>query len=189
MFERFTEAARHVVVAAQDEARERGTSAVRSEHLLVALFRVPENLALAALSAAGVTRAAVLAEIDRVRGAAPRPSDADALATLGIDLDEVRRHVEINFGPGALDRTRAALGPAPRSKGHVPVDRTAKKVLELSLREAVLLKHRSIGSEHLLLGLLHPAAGASQVVLVELGMGLDQTRHVVEELVRGRQAG
>ncbi len=116
-----------------------------------------------------------------------RPADdAQALAALGIDLDEVRRQVEDVFGPGALERTRAAqsgTGSRPRW------DRSAKKVLELSLREALRMRHNYIGTEHVLLGLLHPATGAGQEVLAAAGVALDAARLVVADLLRDRAAG
>ena len=98
--------------------------------------------------------------------AAGSVEDADALAALGIDLDEVRRRVEEAFGPGALDRARA-----PKRRflgGHIPFAKEAKKALELSLREALALRHNYIGTEHMLLGLLH-GEGAAHDVLVARG--------------------
>lgn len=182
MFERFAKSAREVVVLAQEAARERGADRIRSEHLLAAMFVVPDHLARTVLAEAGVTRAG----LDDARTG---PSDAEALATLGIDLDEVRRQVEDAFGPGALDRTRAALGREGRwTGGHIPFDRSGKKVLELALREALLLGHRHIGTEHILLGMLHPMAGGAQQVLERHGLRLDATRHRVDALVRGRRA-
>ncbi|WP_433279750.1 Clp protease N-terminal domain-containing protein [Pseudonocardia xinjiangensis] len=187
MFERFTEKARLVVVGAQEQARERGADAIRSEHLLAALFAVPDNLAITVLGALGVDRDVVEAEVGKLRPDGTPVPDAEALATLGIDLDEVRRQVEEAFGPGALDRTRAAAGRRPR--GHIPFDRTAKKVMELALREALRLKHNYIGTEHILLGMLHSATGAAHDILVSRGVRQDATRIIVEELVRGRRAG
>ena len=105
MFERFTKRARTVVVHAQEIARERRSPTIGSEHLLLGLFAVPDGLAATILARLQVDRADV--EADLVRGA---PFDAEGLATLGIDLDEVRRQAEETFGPGALDRTRAARG-------------------------------------------------------------------------------
>ena len=95
--------------------------------------------------------------------------------------------MEEAFGPGALDRTRAARGRSPGR--HVPFDRSAKKVLELALREALRLRHNYIGCEHILLGMLHSEVGAAGEILRARGMRLDSTRIVVEELVRGRRAG
>jgi len=180
MFERFTKRARTVVVHAQEIARERRSSTIGSEHLLLGLFAVPDGLAATILARLQVDRADV--EADLGRGA---PFDAEGLATLGIDLEEVRRQAEETFGPGALDRTQAAQGRW--RGGHIPFERDAKKALELGLREAVRLGHGFIGTEHLLLGLLHD--GRARDVLVARGVGLDGTRALVEELVRKRQAG
>jgi len=180
MFERFTKRARTVVVHAQELARERRSSTIGSEHLLLGLFAVPDGLAATILARLQVDRADV--EADLGRGA---PFDAEGLATLGIDLEEVRRQAEETFGPGALDRTQAAQGRW--RGGHIPFERDAKKALELGLREAVRLGHGFIGTEHLLLGLLHD--GRARDVLVARGVGLDGTRALVEELVRKRQAG
>ncbi len=117
MFERFTENARTVVVLAQQDARERGDSAIDTGHVLRALLAVPDNLALMVLEGFSVRRADLEADL---AGRAATPSaagsveDADALAALGIDLDEVRRRIEEAFGPGALDRARAPEAALPR---------------------------------------------------------------------------
>jgi ATP-dependent Clp protease ATP-binding subunit ClpA len=190
VFERFTDKARRAVVIAQEEARERRADEIRTEHLLVALFVGPDNLAVQVLERFGVHRDDVRAEIGRLRPPGRAPLDAEALSTLGIDLDEVRRQVEEAFGPGALDRTRAALGgKGPRHFGHIPFERATKKVLELALREAINLKHDWIGTEHVLLGLLHTETGAAHHILTGRGMTLAETRSAVEEIVRGRKAG
>jgi ATP-dependent Clp protease ATP-binding subunit ClpA len=189
MFERFTGRARQVVVGAQEEARTRKADEIRTEHLLAALYTVPGNLALTVLDAFSVEKDVVLREIDQLRTGGRPPIDAEALATLGIDLDEVRRQVEEAFGPGALDRTRAALGgKGGRLFGHIPFERAAKKALELSLREALRLKHNYIGTEHILLGLIH-AEGSAHDILAAHGVRLDAARIIVEELVRDRRAG
>jgi len=190
MFERFTEKARYAVVVAQEEARQRTADKIGTEHLLAALFAVPDTPAVQVLARLGVDGPTVHAEIDRLRPAGRPPLDAEALSTLGIDLDEVRRQVEEAFGPGALDRTRAALGgKGPRRFGHIPFERAAKKALELALREAILLKHNWIGTEHLLLGLLHTETGAAHHILTGRGLSLAATRAVVDEMARGRKAG
>lgn len=185
MFERFTDRARRVVVLAQEEARDRRADAIRAEHLLAALYRVPDNLALTVLEAHSVDAEGVRADVDALRDGLG-PADAQALATLGIDLDEVRRQVEDAFGEGALDRPR---GRGRRwFAGHIPFDRGAKKVLELALREALRMGHGYIGCEHVLLGLLN-SGGAAQTILVARGARLDSARVIVEELVQGRRAG
>jgi ATP-dependent Clp protease ATP-binding subunit ClpA len=189
MFERFTDKARRVVVHAQEIARERGADAIRTEHLLLGLYAVPDTVALTVLSAHGVTRADVEADVDRLRGAGAAPSDAEALATLGIDLEEVRRQVEEAFGPGALDRTRAAQNRDGRKTGWIRFDPMSKKSLQLALREALALKHDYIGTEHLLLGLIHTDGGAAHHILVGRGVHLGPSRVIVEELVRAKRAG
>ena len=185
MFERFTEKARTVVVLAQQQARERGDDAIDTGHVLRALLSVPDNLAVVVLEAFSVRCADVEADLDRraVAATSDRP-DAEALAALGIDLDEVRRRVEEAFGPGALDRPPRARR---RWGGHIPFAEESKKALELALREALQLRRNYIGVEHILLGLLHD--GVAHDVLAARGVRLDVARVIVEELVRGRRAG
>lgn len=178
MFERFTVTARQVVVHAQEDARERRQAEIRTENLLISLYIPLDGAAASLLRRAGVERDAVEEETDgraRTTGA----PDADKLAALGIDLDEVRRQAEETFGPGALERTRA--GKQRRLFGHIPFDAASKKALELSLREALRLKHNEIRSEHILLGLLH-AGGGAQEMLEARGVTLDGMREAVASL-------
>ncbi len=86
---------------------------------------------------------------------------AKALESLGISLEAVRAQVEEIIGHG---------GPAP--SGHIPFTPRAKKVLELSLREALQLGHNYIGTEHILLGLIREGEGVAAQVLVKLGADL-----------------
>ncbi len=192
MFERFTDKAKGLAAGAQREAQDAGSSSVRSEHLLAALLTGPPGTAQAVLVGLGVDLLALLRAARAVPDgpdapARPPVDDTAALAALGIDLGEVRRQIEESFGPGALERTRAAraTGPGRRPRW----DRSAKKVLEQSLREALRMQHRSIGTEHVLLGLLHPGTGAGQEVLAAAGVRLDAARLVVADLLRGREAG
>ena len=105
MFERFTPAARQVIVRAQEEARTLGHPWLGTEHLLLGVLAQPQTPRVSVMTDLGVTlgtgRAALSLLIGRA-GLGER--DADALRTLGIDLDEVRRRAEARFGPGALDR-------------------------------------------------------------------------------------
>ena len=190
MFERFTDKAKALVRGAQIEAQARGASHVRSEHLLVALLTGPDSVAQAVLRRDGVDLLALLRTVraldDRPTASPRTEGDAQALAALGIDLDEVRRQAEGAFGPGALERTRAAQTGPGRSPRW---DRSAKKVLELSLREALHLRHGTIGTEHVLLGLLHPGTGAGSELLAGAGVRLDNARGHVADLRRDRAAG
>jgi len=95
-----------------------------------------------------------------------------ALTELGISLDAVRAQVEAEIGQG---------GEAPG--GHIPFTPRAKKVLELSLREALQLGHNYIGTEHILLGLIREGEGVAARVLVGLGAGLDRVRQQVVQLL------
>jgi ATP-dependent Clp protease ATP-binding subunit ClpA len=188
MFERFTVAARRAVVLAQEDARERRQAQIRTENLLIGLYdapATPESTAASLLRRAGVERADVEGDVARLPRAEGRP-DAEKLALLGIDLDEVRRQAEETFGPGALERTRA--GKRRRMFGHIPFDGPSKKALELTLREALRLKSKEIRTEHVLLGLLH-AEGGARDLLAARGVTLDRMRAAIEELGRGEASG
>jgi ATP-dependent Clp protease ATP-binding subunit ClpA len=134
MFERFSGQARHVVVSAQEEARELDHNYIGTEHLLLGILATSDSLASASLSALGYTR------------------------------DNVRAKVEELVGRG-----KASPG------GHIPFTPRAKKVLELSLREALQLKHNYIGTEHILLGLLREGEGVAAQILADKHP-LDQIR-------------
>jgi hypothetical protein len=103
---------------------------------------------------------------------------ASALAALDIDLNSVRRRVEQIIGHG---------GTAP--SGHIPFTPRAKKVLELSLREALQLGHNYIGTEHILLGLIREGEGVAAEVLVSLGADLARVRQQVVQILSGDQGG
>src|SRR5215213_648008 len=93
---------------------------------------------------------------------------AKALESLGISLEAVRAQVEEIIGHG---------GTAP--SGHIPFTPRAKKVLELSLREALQLGHNYIGTEHILLGLIREGEGVAAQVLVKLGADLNRVRQLL----------
>lgn len=196
MFERFTRSARTVVVDAQGEARRLRHRRVDTEHLLLALLRHGDGAA-GALRDVGVTVEMVEATIERKLRDAPGSlgdEDAAALRSIGVDLAEVRARLEENFGPDPLtfpnDEPRRWFGLRRR---HAAVYRTgchltftpqAKKVLELSLREALRLRHRHIGPEHMLLGLLRANGGLAAVVLTEAGVDVADLRHRAEATLR-----
>lgn len=101
---------------------------------------------------------------------------AKALESMGISLDAVRSEVVDIIGRGSQ----------PPS-GHVPFTPRAKKVLEYSLREALQLGHKYIGTEHLLLGLIREGEGVAAQVLVKLGADLPRVRQQVIQLLSGFQ--
>ncbi|NUR47885.1 MAG: ATP-dependent Clp protease ATP-binding subunit [Hamadaea sp.] len=103
---------------------------------------------------------------------------AKALEKLGISLDEVRRQVEEIVGPG-----RQAVG------GQIPFTPRAKKVLEVSLREALQLGHNYIGPEHILLGLVRDSEGVAARILARLGAEHNRVRQQVIQLLSGYEEG
>jgi ATP-dependent Clp protease ATP-binding subunit ClpC len=102
---------------------------------------------------------------------------ARALKSLGIDLEAVRQQVEEIIG-------RGETGPS----GPIPFTPRAKKVLELSMREALQLGHNYIGTEHILLGLIREGDGVAAEVLLNLGAERNRVRRRVLELLVGRLA-
>ncbi|OHV30076.1 MULTISPECIES: Clp protease N-terminal domain-containing protein [Pseudofrankia] len=126
MFERFTTQARHVVVLAQEEARELDHNYIGTEHILLGLLGETEGIA------------------------------ARALAEIDLSLEMTRSRVVVAVGRGKKPL-----------KGHIPFTPRAKKVLEMSLREALALRHNYIGTEHVLLGLLELGEGLAAIMLDE----------------------
>jgi ATP-dependent Clp protease ATP-binding subunit ClpC len=101
---------------------------------------------------------------------------AKALESLGVSLEQVRSQVEEMIGVGTAT-----------PQGHIPFTPRAKKVLELSLREALQLGHNYIGTEHILLGLLREGEGVAAQVLLKLGLDLAKVRQTVLQLMQGYQ--
>ena len=101
---------------------------------------------------------------------------AKALESLSISLESVREQVQEIIGQGQQQPT-----------GHIPFTPRAKKVLELSLREALQLGHNYIGTEHILLGLIREGEGVAAQVLVKLGADLNRVRQQVIQLLSGFQ--
>ncbi|GAB1693141.1 Clp protease N-terminal domain-containing protein [Krasilnikovia sp. M28-CT-15] len=204
MFERFTRSAREAVVRATTEAKELHQSPVGTEHLLLALLADPDWAPAAMLTADGVDAAYLRAEILRRAGGRTGPGadpatdseaeDAAALKAIGIDLDAVRRTIEETFGPGAL-RLPRETEPKRRgfmsrfySSGHTPFSGSAKKVLELSLREALRLKHNFIAREHIMLGLLRENHGLAARILTDAHVDLARLRTGLTESLNHRAA-
>src|SRR5918992_937112 len=158
MFERFTERARHVVVLAQEEARALNHGYIGTEHVLLGLIREGKGVA------------------------------AKALESLGISLEAVRRQVEEVVGNGQAVRLRVEeiIGQGRTAPtGHIPFTPRVKKVLELSLREALKLGHTYIGTEHILLGLIREGEGVAAQVLQKLRADFDRVRQTVLQLLSG----
>ena len=97
-----------------------------------------------------------------------------ALEGVGLSLEQIRAKVIEKSGSGGVS-------PA----GHIPFTKRAKKVLELSLREALQLHHNYIGTEHILLGLIREGEGVAAQVLVSLGADLKGVRAQVISVLQG----
>ena len=181
MLERFTKRAREVVERAQSIAVESRASQVRPEHLLAAILWDDQCLAVRVLVAQGGSTDRLHAELDRRRARyvdGLDDDDAAALASIGIDLEEVVRRL----GDEPLLRQRSRFTRVSRR-----FSRPAKKVLELALREAVSLRHNYIGTEHLLLGLVREGDVTVHDTLVAAGVDTSTLREGVQEALR--QAG
>jgi ATP-dependent Clp protease ATP-binding subunit ClpA len=190
MFERFTDSARAAVVGAQSEARALGHGWIGTEHLLLAVVRDPDRPVARQLAGLGLTHERLHAEVVTTLGG--HHDDGSALR----DLDAVRARVEQQFGPGALDPEptaprRGLRGLLRRRRpariecgGHIPFSRSAKKALELSLRESLGLGSREILVEHLVLGLMR-AEGLATTLVTRLGVApADVRRKVLDGLGR-----
>ncbi|MGA4839650.1 Clp protease N-terminal domain-containing protein [Streptomyces sp. G45] len=158
MFERFTKSARAVVTGAVEHCEREGADAIDNGHVLLALLDREGSRASFALAALGADRRRE--EITRALADARRrggltQAETEALAGLGIDVDQIVRRVEQAHGAGVL----AGVGAGrPRGRlatrlGHRPFQREAKDTLVLALRIAVAREERVIGDEHILLAL------------------------------------
>jgi ATP-dependent Clp protease ATP-binding subunit ClpA len=179
MLERFTKPARELVERAQSIAVESRASKVRPEHVFAALLWDDECLAVRVLNAQGGTTDRLHAELDKRRARyvdGLDDDDAAALASIGIDLEEVVRRLG-DDEPGR--RGRAKFG-----RVHLRFSRSSKKVLELALREAISLKHNYIGTEHILLGLVREGDVIVRDTLREAGVDTTTLRQAVQEAVR-----
>jgi len=196
MFERFTDRARLVVKGAQQEARQLGQSYIGTEHLLLAILHLDSGIAHDVLIEVGTSYDSVrraLLDVDSRQW--DGPDDAEALESIGIDLNAVKAKLEEAFGPGVLDEPipakRGWFGrprrPAP-PVGHLPFTPRSKMVLELGLREALALKHKHIGTERLLLGLIREG-GVAAKVLTERGIDLKRLRDKTIEATKNNEGG
>jgi ATP-dependent Clp protease ATP-binding subunit ClpA len=181
------------VVLASAKAIEDGDEQIRPVHMLYGLAAT-DGVAARALTSLGVDAAAVEREIGCTSGVLgtreEAADDAQALAAIGIDLDEIKRRIEESFGPGALERVPLTPKGPLNWTGRLPLNDQAKLSLALSLREARALRHNYIGTEHVLLGLLrvaerHPRGDFAAATLPDLGLDPATVRdRVLTELTR-----
>jgi ATP-dependent Clp protease ATP-binding subunit ClpA len=174
MFERFTRPARTAVETAAAHARQASAAETRPEHLLQALLDDEGCLAVRVLADAGAPLTGLREELARRRSQyvdGLDADDADALRSIGIDLDAVVRRIE-------------ALGGRRPSARRPRFARASKKTLELALREAIALRHNYIGTEHLLLGLARVGDRVVDDTLAACGVERHALRTAVAEAVR-----
>jgi ATP-dependent Clp protease ATP-binding subunit ClpA len=151
------------------EARALGCNYIGTEHLLLVLVARPSGPAAAVLERLGVGTDAVRERLlGMFRGADTPTIDPDALATLGIDLAQVRGRIEETFGPGALERAGGGcMGLTPR----------AKLALACAAEEA---PDEPVRDEHVLVGLISVEDSLAARVLTELGVSLSYVRGALE---------
>jgi ATP-dependent Clp protease ATP-binding subunit ClpA len=162
VFELFTSLAKRAIVVSQDEAMGLGHDFIGTEHLLLGLAGVPESTAGGVLREHGVTPVPARAEAVRLLDAmgvrATAWQQAEALATIGIDVAEIRRRADESFGPGQF------LYPRP------PYTNRAKTVLEQSVLESRDRGDDTVGTEHMLLAMIAEGNGVGVQVLASLNV-------------------
>jgi ATP-dependent Clp protease ATP-binding subunit ClpA len=188
MFERFTAPARAAVVNAQQQARDLGHPFIGTEHLLLAMLAGADGPVTRLLADGGVDAASARAEIRRLVGEPDLSfvdtdsEDAAALKAIGIDVAAVRAAIEESFGADALRlprpvrKRRGLFGLFSATTYYLPFTRRTKKVLGLSLREALQLGHDYIAPEHILLGMLRDGGGLAVKVIADKGVDFDALR-------------
>jgi ATP-dependent Clp protease ATP-binding subunit ClpA len=164
MFERFRPDARRAVARGMHEAVRARQDRIGCEYLLLGLLAEP-GIAAQALADAGLEISSLRAQLPGGSTADPDSLDAEALGSLGIDLDAVRRATDAAFGRGALDRASAPRRDRLRITGGRRMTADAKKSMELGLHAAVALHHNYISSGHVLLGILNQKDNAAQAAL------------------------
>jgi ATP-dependent Clp protease ATP-binding subunit ClpA len=179
MFNRFTEDARRAVTFADEMASRNGHQKITPAHLLIGIV-LAGGIGARIATSHGV-EAAALEQALTGRAAGPAGLNEDevaALRAIGVDAEAISRKVTEAFGRGALDDVIRTPSRRPRLR----MGDEAKEVLTQALREATVLKHGSIGTEHILLALL-AADEPSATLLAGHGLTYEQVRRLVLEEV------
>lgn len=165
IFVKYRDDAQRTLDVARREARRLSHNYVGTEHLLLALTSGDFGIATRVLTDSGITAPAlkrqVIHELDALHDDLT-DTDADALASVGIDLHEVRRRIEDAFGPTALG------GPPPCPTG-IPFTDKALRALKATPRHARRLGHRHVGPEHLLLAVIDDESALAARLMQRLG--------------------
>jgi ATP-dependent Clp protease ATP-binding subunit ClpA len=180
MFERFTKEAREIVLASVRLAADGGEAKAGPQHLLLAIAAA-DGTGARILAEGGVTAAELKAAHERpAQRTILTDDEISALNAVGIDAGAVLRRIEETFGPEALHEPADSRRRGRRGWLGGPFDQPAKKVLELSLREAIALSHRQINSAHILLAVLrHGVSGPLATLLTDHGVSYDDVRQRV----------
>ncbi len=165
MFERFAAQTRQAVHLALSEARVLGARRIGTEHLLLGLAHGRSGPAVDALKAVGLD-AKALRRLAAGHGEA-EPLDADSLAVLGIDLDQVRRAAEAAFGPGALDRPARPTAARTTRTRMTPA---AKQAMACALRVTQSRHDSSLSPGHLLVGIIDQGDNQALGLLAAAGV-------------------
>ncbi|WP_255773219.1 Clp protease N-terminal domain-containing protein [Mycobacteroides abscessus] len=189
MFEKFQKSAKVAVVLSQEEAREMDDTRIGAEHVLVGVLDSAGAPLSELMGGYGLTADGVR---DRLRAGSEQPpmddEDAEALRAIGIDLSQVRESVSKVFGPQAFDEAFEKSGRRKgrmrgwRPFGIIPFNSSAKKCLELALREAIAHKDNWIGCEHMVLGILRGGDPVALAVITER-VSVDELRQAVVGLL------
>lgn len=189
MFEKFQKSAKVAVMLSQEEAREMDDTRIGAEHVLVGVLDSAGAPLSELMGGYGLTADGVR---DRLRAGSEQPpmddEDAEALRAIGIDLSQVRESVSKVFGPQAFDEAFEKSGRRKgrmrgwRPFGMIPFNSSAKKCLELALREAIAHKDNWIGCEHMVLGILRGGDPVALAVITER-VSADELRQAVVGLL------
>lgn len=189
MFEKFQKSAKVAVMLSQEEAREMDDTRIGAEHVLVGVLDSAGAPLSELMGGYGLTADGVR---DRLRAGSEQPpmddEDAEALRAIGIDLSQVRESVSKVFGPQAFDKAfeksgrRKARVRGWHPFGMIPFNSSAKKCLELALREAIAHKDNWIGCEHMVLGILRGGDPVALAVITER-VSADELRQAVVGLL------
>lgn len=195
MFARFSTGTQKVVVRAQAEARELRHNWIGTEHLLLGLLNQEETRLAQLMTSYRITPEKIRTSVIEILGpGVPDKPDAEALGTIGIDLEAVRRQIEASFGKGALERTatrrtgnRKGLASAsflrrPCTYADQPrLTPRAKKALHRAFREAGGVRGRTVEPEHVLLGILSETQGLAARLLEPSGLTYSRARSALAE--------
>lgn len=179
MFAKFTERMRRVLEFSNQEADELGHRYIGTEHLLLGLLREGEGVAAKALIDAGHTleevRKKTLELIERTVSKSTShqiESTVKGLFRMGQSVD----------GRAVSDVIRGRASDLSSERG---LTQRAKKVLEMAVEEAKRMDHHYIGTEHLLLGMLHEGEGlGARVLMQDCGLKLEAMRELIAQLLQ-----